>query len=103
MILERLGSRERHALLFERYGVLLTEHQRRVLGLYLDDDWSLSEIADSQETSRQAVHDILQRSIRALEEYEIKLGLVTRRAAIERELDELRRRLDALTEEVGKI
>jgi uncharacterized protein len=103
LILERLGSRERQALLFERYGVLLTEHQRRVLGLYLDEDWSLSEIADSQETSRQAVHDIVTRSVRALEEYEAKLGLVARKAAVEQELEELRRRLEALTEEVGKI
>ena len=83
--------------------MLLTEHQRRVLGLYLDDDWSLSEIADSQETSRQAVHDIVHRSVRALEEYEAELGLVARKAAVEQELEELRRRLDALTEEVGKI
>ena len=83
--------------------MLLTEHQRRVLGLYLDEDWSLSEIADSQETSRQAVHDIVHRSVKALEEYEAKLGLVARKAAVEQELEELRRRLDALTEEVGKI
>lgn len=74
-----------------------------MLGLYLDEDWSLSEIAGSQETSRQAVHDIVTRSIRALEEYEVKLGLVGRKAAVEQELDELRRRLEALTEEVGRI
>src|SRR5438132_922448 len=58
MALDSLAFRQRQIELFDRYGVLLTEHQRRVLELYLGSDWSLSEIARSQETSRSAVHDL---------------------------------------------
>ena len=90
--------------LFERYGALLTEHQRTVLDLYLRRDWSLSEVAARQETSRAAVHDLLRRSTQAMEDFERRLGLLAedrrRRdeaAALTRELDSLRRRLERIT------
>ena len=103
MILDALSSRQRQVELFERYGVLLTEHQRRVLELYLADDWSLSEIATSQEISRAGVHDIVRRSVQALQEYEEKLGLLAARVRVERELGELKRRLTTLEQEVARI
>jgi predicted DNA-binding protein YlxM (UPF0122 family) len=103
MALDSLASRQRQIDLFERYGALLTEHQRRVLGLYLGSDWSLSEIARSQETSRSAVHDLIRRAVQSLEDYEHRLGLVRaedlRRAArteAARELADIRRRLALL-------
>ena len=89
--------------LFERYGALLTEHQRSVLDLYLRSDWSLAEIAENDGTSRAAVHDIVRRSRLALEDYEKRLGLLKeaerRRRAIEtldRELATLRQRMARL-------
>jgi predicted DNA-binding protein YlxM (UPF0122 family) len=103
MILDALSSRQRQVDLFERYATLLTEHQRRVLELYLRDDWSLSEIAQSQETSRAAVHDLVRRAGLALEEYEAKLGLIASRARVRREVTDLRRKLDALEQEVAKL
>ncbi len=75
------------ALLFDLYGELLTEHQRAVWELYWSEDWSLSEIGEAQSTSRSAVYDVLERSRRALVEYEEKLGLMrslqNRRTALE--------------------
>jgi hypothetical protein len=103
MILDALSSRQRQVELFERYGVLLTEHQCRVLGLYLRDDWSLSEIAQSQEISRAAVHDMVRRAGQALEEYESKLGLIAARLSVQREMADLRRRMEALEQEVAKL
>ena len=83
---------------------LLTEHQRTVLDLYLRRDWSLSEVAARQETSRAAVHDLLRRSTQAMEDFERRLGLLAedrrRRdeaAALTRELDSLRRRVERIT------
>ncbi len=103
MALDSLTSRERQVALFERYGALLTEHQRTVLDLYLRRDWSLSEVAARQETSRAAVHDLLRRSALVMEDFERRLGLLAddrrRRdeaAALTRELDALRRRVERI-------
>jgi predicted DNA-binding protein YlxM (UPF0122 family) len=105
MILDSLASRQRQLELFDRYGALLTEHQRRVLELYLGSDWSLSEIAQSQETSRSAVHDLVRRAVMALEDYEQRLGLVateerrrTVRVEAARELADIRGRLAQVQE-----
>ena len=96
MVLDRLTSREQHVELFERYGALLTPHQREVLALHLRDDWSLSEIAGRQQTSRAAVHDLIRRAVATLEGLERKLGLLEQRAELGREVRALRGRLDAL-------
>jgi hypothetical protein len=103
MALDTLQARGRALALYERYGALLTDHQREVVDLYLRSDWSLAEIADHQGTSRAAVHDIVRRSTSAMQEYERRLGLLAesarrRRAvaALERELEGLRRRVARL-------
>ena len=43
--------------------------------LYYLDDWSLGEIAEEFEVSRQAVYDNIKRTENMLEEYEGKLNL----------------------------
>jgi predicted DNA-binding protein YlxM (UPF0122 family) len=105
MALDTLQARSRYLALFDRYGALLTDHQREVLDLYLKSDWSLSEIATNQGTSRAAVHDIIRRSTRSLEEYEKRLGLLAeagrrRRtvASLERELAGLKQRMTQLAQ-----
>jgi len=100
MPLDTLQTRSRFLALFDRYGALLTAHQREVLDLHLRSDWSLAEIAANQGTSRAAVHDIVRRSTRSLEDYEARLGLLkeaTRRrralASLERELTTIKDRM----------
>ena len=66
------------SVLFDFYGALLTEKQRRCLEMHFLNDLSLSEIADQFGVSRQAVYDIVHRSEQVLEEYEKRLGLVER-------------------------
>jgi uncharacterized protein len=102
--LDSLQTRGRVLALYERYGSLLTEHQRAILDLYLASDWSLAEIAAHEGTSRAAVHDIVKRSTRAMQEYERRLGLLAeaqrrRRAveALEKELATLQRRMSRLS------
>ena len=70
------------AELFDMYGMLLTEKQRRCLELHLFDDFSLAEVG----VSRQAAYDIIHRSEQALEGYEEKLGLLRRLAKEHEEL-----------------
>ena len=43
--------------LFEFYSTLLTEKQMNYMELYYADDFSLGEIAEEYEVSRQAVYD----------------------------------------------
>ncbi|WP_010282502.1 putative DNA-binding protein [Bacillus timonensis] len=61
--------------LFDFYQSLLTPKQRNYMSLYYLDDFSLGEIAEEYEISRQAVYDNLKRTETMLEEYEEKLLL----------------------------
>lgn len=64
--------------LMDFYGPLLTENRARLLRLYCEEDFSLSELAREAGITRQGVHDALQRAQAQLEDYERKLGLVAR-------------------------
>ncbi len=66
----------RLSLLFELYKNLLTDKQREVLSDFLDNNISLSELAELNNSSRQAVNDLVKRTIKLLEEYESKLNLL---------------------------
>lgn len=70
-------DRVRAGLLFDLYGPLLTDHQQVIWQLYYLDDWSLAEIGTAQGVSRAAVHDMLERTDRLLEDYEARLGLLS--------------------------
>ena len=96
MALDTLQARGRTLSLYERYGALLTEHQREVLDLYLRNDWSLAEIAQHQRTSRAAVHDIVRRSTLALHDYEKRLGLLAESARRRRDIASLKRQIARL-------
>ncbi|MEH7222531.1 putative DNA-binding protein [Bacillus sp. JJ1566] len=61
--------------LFDFYQSLLTPKQRNYMSLYYLDDFSLGEIAEEYEISRQAVYDNIKRTETMLEEYEEKLLL----------------------------
>ena len=66
------------SILFDYYGSLLTDKQKRCLQLHLYEDFSLSEISVELGISRQAVYDMLKRSEQIMQQYEDKLGLATR-------------------------
>ena len=70
--------------MFDMYGMLLTEKQRRCLELHLFEDFSLAEVGEAVGVSRQAAYDMVHRSEQALEGYEEKLGLL-RRLKVEHE------------------
>ncbi|MCR5415441.1 MAG: YlxM family DNA-binding protein [Pseudobutyrivibrio sp.] len=62
--------------LYDFYGELLTDHQRKVYEMSVNEDLSPSEIADTLSISRQGVHDMLKRCDHLLEDYENRLHLV---------------------------
>ncbi|NMD69482.1 putative DNA-binding protein [Bacillus sp. DNRA2] len=61
--------------LYDFYQSLLTPKQRSYMSLYYLDDFSLGEIAEEYDVSRQAVYDNIKRTEAMLEEYEEKLAL----------------------------
>jgi hypothetical protein len=64
------------AYLYDFYGELLNEHQRKIYEDFVFNDLSLGEIADEEGISRQGVHDMVKRCTKTLEGYEAKLGLI---------------------------
>ncbi len=66
------------ALLYDFYGELLTEHQKRIYELVVLEDYSYSEIAKDEGISRQSVHDMIRRCDALLEGYEEKLQLIAK-------------------------
>ena len=67
-----------NVLLLDFYGQLLTEKAYEISDLQINEDMSLSEIAENLGITRQAVHDSLRRTLKVLKVYEDKLGLAER-------------------------
>ena len=63
-------------ILLDIYENLLTEKQRELLNDYYNNDLSLSEIAENEGITRQAVRDNLKKGENNLLEYESKLSLM---------------------------
>lgn len=64
------------SILLETYGELLTSKQYQMLDDYYNNDLSLSEIAENENITRQAVRDNLKKGENKLFEYEEKLGIM---------------------------
>ena len=64
------------SLLLDFYGKLLTEKQYEILNLYINDDYSLSEISKEYNISRQGIYDNIKRGKIFLYEIESKLELL---------------------------
>ena len=60
-------------MLCQIYGKMLTEKQYEYIDYYYNNDLSLSEIAENDSITRQAVRDIIKKGERKLFEYEEKL------------------------------
>ena len=66
------------SILCELYGKLLTNKQLDFMNDYYNNDLSLSEIAENNNITRQAVRDILKKGEKKLFEYEEKLKFMKR-------------------------
>ena len=66
------------SMLCNIYGKILTEKQLAILEDYYDKDLSLSEIAENQGITRQAVRDIIKKGESKLFELEEKLEIMKR-------------------------
>lgn len=71
------------------YGAVLTAHQREACRLHLDEDWSITELAEHLGCTRSGAHDLVRRAVAQLESMEARLGLaaeLSRRDRLEAEL-----------------
>ncbi len=67
----------KYSILLDIYGELLTEKQFSIMDLYFNDNLSLNEIAEIENTSKQAVFDMIKRGEKILKRYEDKLSLLS--------------------------
>ena len=65
--------------LFDFYGELLSARQKEIIIVYYEENLSLSEIAENESISRNAVYDALNKAEEALIGYENKLHLYKNR------------------------
>ncbi|HOI84871.1 MAG TPA: YlxM family DNA-binding protein [Acholeplasmataceae bacterium] len=90
--------------LFDLYGDLLTEKQIAYFKLYYFEDYSLQEIAEVFEVSRNAVFDHIKKAEDHLLEYEQTLKLYEKREKRKSILGQLEQGYDAkLIDELRKL
>ena len=75
------------SMLCEFYGKLLTEKQFEFIDDYYNNDLSLSEIAENNNITRQAVRDIIKKGEKKLFEYEEKLMFMKRTLNQEKKIE----------------
>ncbi|HOH10290.1 MAG TPA: hypothetical protein PLI10_04670 [Bacillota bacterium] len=73
-----LDKVERIARLLDLYKGIISEKQGNMCSRYFLDNLSLSEIAENEGISRQAVHDGIERGIESLEAADTSLRLIER-------------------------
>lgn len=78
-------------ILLDYYKPLLTEKQKKYLVDYFEEDLSLTEIAEMNEVSRQAVYDNIKRGCKILRDYEDKLNFYKKDRKLYNELVNLRK------------
>ena len=95
-------------MLCEIYGSLLTKRQLNILNDYCNDDLSLTEIAENNNITRQAVNDIVKKGESKLLEYEEKLGIMKKTLNQEKQIQDILSELNKITDnssdrKIGKI
>ncbi len=77
------------SMLNQIYGKLLTKKQYEIIDDYYNNDLSLSEIAENNNITRQAVRDILKKGEKKLFEYEEKLMFMKRMLNQEKRIEKV--------------
>jgi predicted DNA-binding protein YlxM (UPF0122 family) len=89
--------------LYDIYNQLLTDKQREYFSYYFKDNYSLSEIAEILDVSRNAVHLQIKNVVKNLEELDIKLGIIEQNKKISKLLKALEKeKLSGETMEIIK-
>ena len=96
------------SMLCQIYGELLTEKQYEVLNDYYNNDLSLSEIAQNNNITRQAVRDVIKKGENKLFEFEEKLAIMEKTLKTEKQIQNILSELSEIetnysNEQISKI
>ena len=84
-----MEDREYLIILYDYYGELLNDSQRKYFEEYYFENLSLSEISENDDKSRNAIHKSIKSSSSKLYEYEDKLGLYAKRKKLDTIIDKI--------------
>ena len=77
------------SILWQIYGKLLTDKQYEIINDYYNNDLSLSEIAENNNITRQAVRDVIKKGENKLFEFEEKLLIMKKTLNQEKQIQEI--------------
>ena len=77
------------SMLNQFYGKLLTQKQYEIIDDYYNQDLSLTEIAENNQITRQAVRDVLKKGEKKLFKYEEKLQFMKRTLKQEKKIEKV--------------
>ena len=83
-----IEERVQVAILSKYYGNLLTDKQKNILTMYVDNNLSLAEVSEELGISRQAVKDALDNAMQALKDTEEKLHFIARDEKIKNQIEQ---------------
>ena len=89
------------SLLLDFYGDILSERQYDMLDMYYNEDFSLAEIAEKFEISRQGVRSVLKKGETILTEMEDKLHLASRFSKMLKKSAEIATELDKINQNIN--
>ncbi|MBR1987499.1 MAG: hypothetical protein IKA36_00515 [Clostridia bacterium] len=85
-------------ILMKYYGNMLTDKQKEIIDLYINNNLSLSEVSENLSISRQAVKDSIDTAVNNLREIEKKLGFIDRDARIKDFIEKIKdNNIDTMT------
>ena len=90
-IMDKLEDFLKYSVLFSYYSELFSKKKKKYLELYLEENVSLSEIAERCGVTRQAVFDNIKKGFLKLDEYESKLGIFEKEKELKRKLEYLKK------------
>ena len=88
--MDKIDDFIRYSVLFLYYKNLFSEKQRLYLELSLEENNSLTEIAEGFKVTRQAVFDNIKRGFKQLDEYEKKLEIFKKEKELKMKLEGLK-------------
>ncbi len=84
------------SMLCQVYGKVLTEKQYELLNDYYNNDLSLSEIAENNNITRQAVRDIIKKSENKLYELEEQVSAMKKMLDDKKSIQKIQEQLDEI-------